>query len=124
MTHVIVVADESTLSSLSSDSDSCEYYQTEIFDQLPSIQATLFRQNTQPISEGGPEPGGDIGHGLLSRRPKDKESTQPIRNLAMCIQGKRDARWEKICFVCFCVILTDSLMRPPTAQYIRSTSKI
>lgn len=86
---VILTTVESAQSSLSSDS--CEYYQTEIFDQLPSIQASR-QQNTQ----GGPEQGENTSYGHLSRGPKDKASTQPLKNLVMCIQGKRDARWESL----------------------------
>ncbi|XP_076584664.1 transmembrane channel-like protein 7 isoform X2 [Chaetodon auriga] len=88
-----LLSDESTHSSLSSDS--CEYYQTEIFDQLPSIQAIRLQQSTQGVLgapeayQGGPESTERIGNGHLS---KDKASTQPLRNLVMCIQGKRDAR--------------------------------
>ncbi|XP_073328630.1 transmembrane channel-like protein 7 [Pagrus major] len=91
-----LMSDESIHSSLSSDS--CEYYQTEIFDQLPSIQASRLEQSKQGLfeaceaSQGGQEPGENISHGHLSRGPKDKASTQPLKNLAMCIQGKRDAR--------------------------------
>ncbi|XP_051239757.1 transmembrane channel-like protein 7 [Dicentrarchus labrax] len=86
-----LLSEESTHSSLSSDS--CEYYQTEIFDQLPSIQASRPDQNTQgnwETHQGGPETGESHGH--LSRGQKDKASTQPLRNMVMCIQGKRDAR--------------------------------
>lgn len=78
---VFLSTDDSTHSTLSSDS--CEYYQTEIFDQLPSVQACRAKQNTQDLweaNQGGPEPS------------RDKTSTQPLRNLVMCIQGKRDAR--------------------------------
>ncbi|KAL7405270.1 hypothetical protein ABVT39_026352 [Epinephelus coioides] len=88
-----LLSDESTQSTVSSDS--CEYYQTEIFDQLPSIQASRPEQDRQGSWEtceayqGGPEAGERISHGHLSR---DKASTQPLRNLVMCIQGKRDAR--------------------------------
>lgn len=91
-----LLSDESTHSSESSDS--CEYYQTEIFDQLPSTQATRLEPSTQGFWEdckakqGGPEAAGNISHGHLSRGPKDKVSMQPLRNLVMCIQGKRDAR--------------------------------
>ncbi|XP_035516138.1 transmembrane channel-like protein 7 [Morone saxatilis] len=84
-------SEDSTHSSLSSDS--CEYYQTEIFDQLPSIQASRSEQNTQgnwEAHQGRLETGESHGH--LSRGPKDKASTQPLRNMVMCIQGKRDAR--------------------------------
>uniref|UniRef100_A0A3Q3W1X3 Transmembrane channel-like protein n=1 Tax=Mola mola TaxID=94237 RepID=A0A3Q3W1X3_MOLML len=59
-------------STYSSLSESCEYYQTEIYDQLPSIQANR------------------------SQWPKVKESTQPLRNLALCMQGKRDTRWDRV----------------------------
>ncbi|XP_070836124.1 transmembrane channel-like protein 7 [Chaetodon trifascialis] len=90
-----LLSDESIGSSLSSDS--CEYYQTEIFDQLPSIQAIRLQQNAKGLLgepeayQGGPEPA-EIRNGHLSRGPKDKASTQPLRNLVVCIQGKRDAR--------------------------------
>ncbi|XP_031144700.1 transmembrane channel-like protein 7 [Sander lucioperca] len=91
-----LLSDESTHSTESSDS--CEYHQTEIFDQLPSIQASRPEQDRQGHWEasgayqGGPETGERISHGHLSRGPKDKASTQPLRNMVMCIQGKRDAR--------------------------------
>ncbi|KAM7418724.1 hypothetical protein PAMA_016040 [Pampus argenteus] len=63
-----LLSDKSTGSTLSLNSN--DYYQTEIFNQLPSIHAQL-------------------SHGQLSR---DRESTVPLRNLVMCMQGKRDAR--------------------------------
>ncbi|XP_041839863.1 transmembrane channel-like protein 7 isoform X1 [Melanotaenia boesemani] len=88
-----LLSDESTGSTLSSDS--CEYYQTEIFDLLPSIQASRPEQNRcGPLeaAEGGPGPAEGISHGHLSREPRDKLSVQPLRNLAMCIQAKRGAR--------------------------------
>uniref|UniRef100_A0A3P8T962 Transmembrane channel-like protein n=1 Tax=Amphiprion percula TaxID=161767 RepID=A0A3P8T962_AMPPE len=90
---------ESTQSTLSSDS--CEYYQTEIFDQLPSVQASRPEQSRHGPWEaceahhGGPESGERISQGHPSRGPRDKTSEEPLRNLAMCIQGKRSARWEK-----------------------------
>ncbi|XP_072240432.1 transmembrane channel-like protein 7 [Leuresthes tenuis] len=91
-----LLSDESTRSTLSSDS--CEYYQTEIFDLLPSIQASRPEQSrngpfeaSQAYRDGlGPAEG--ISHGHLSRGPRDKASLQPLRNLPMCIQGKRQAR--------------------------------
>ncbi|KAA8595165.1 hypothetical protein FQN60_012300 [Etheostoma spectabile] len=91
-----LLSDESTRSTVSSDS--CEYYQTEIFDQLPSIQASRPEQDRQchweasEAHQGGPQVGERISHGHLSRGPKDKASTQPLRNMVMSIQGKRDAR--------------------------------
>ncbi|XP_056227612.1 transmembrane channel-like protein 7 [Seriola aureovittata] len=92
-----LLSDESTHSTLSLDSD-YEYYHTEIFDQLPSIQACRPEQNRQGVLEvcevyqGSPEPGDKLINGHLSRGPRDKLSTQPLRNLAMCIQAKRDTR--------------------------------
>lgn len=80
-------------SSLSSDS--CEYYQTEIYDQLPSVQASRSGHESQGTLERrnvGPESGDNVNRGPLPRPLKDKESTLPIRNLTMCIQAKRDAR--------------------------------
>ncbi|XP_034043417.1 transmembrane channel-like protein 7 isoform X2 [Thalassophryne amazonica] len=75
--------DETRCSSQSSDS--CEYYQTEIFDQLPSIQAS--RQDQISTADN------DLSHAHLSRRPRDlRESSEPLRNLAMCLQAKRDVR--------------------------------
>ncbi|XP_037328859.2 transmembrane channel-like protein 7 isoform X1 [Pungitius pungitius] len=91
-----LLSEESTISTASSDS--CEYYQTEIFDQLPSIQASRPEQDRQALwgasetHQGGPEAAERIGHGYLSTGPKDKAFTQPLRNLVMCIQGKRGAR--------------------------------
>lgn len=63
----------------------------EIFEQLPSIQAIHSSQNKQPVQEGAHEPGGSISCGP-SRLLKDKESAQPLKNMAVCIQGKRDIR--------------------------------
>ncbi|XP_057698420.1 transmembrane channel-like protein 7 isoform X2 [Corythoichthys intestinalis] len=70
-----LLSEEST-STLSSDS--CEYY-AEIFDQLPSTQ-----QGKQDTSEAGD------GLGHMSRG--HKIFTQPLRNLTLCIQGKRHVR--------------------------------
>ncbi|KAM8879880.1 transmembrane channel-like protein 7 [Spinachia spinachia] len=86
-----LLSEESTISAASLDS--CEYYQTEIFDQLPSIQASRPEQVRQGLwgaceaHQGGPKAAERIGHGH-----KDKAFTQPLRNLVMCIQGKRGAR--------------------------------
>lgn len=97
---VFFTTDDSTHSNLSSDS--CEYYQMEIFNQLPSVQASRPEQDRQDVLEdyeayqGGPEPREQVSHGHLSRGPKDKTSTQPLRNLVMCIQGKRDTRWASL----------------------------
>ena len=88
---VILTTDESTHSTVSSDS--CEYYQTEIFDQLPSIQASRPEQDRQGSWEACEDHQGGPGAGQrISQGPKDKASTQPLRNMVMCIQGKRDAR--------------------------------
>ncbi|KAM4584062.1 transmembrane channel-like protein 7 isoform 2-T2 [Odontesthes bonariensis] len=91
-----LLSDESTRSTQSSDS--CEYYQTEIFDLLPSIQASRPEQSRNGPLEaneayrGGSGPAEGISHGHLSRGPRDKASLQPLRNLPMCMQGKRQAR--------------------------------
>ncbi|XP_023146173.1 transmembrane channel-like protein 7 [Amphiprion ocellaris] len=91
-----LLSEESTQSTLSSDS--CEYYQTEIFDQLPSVQASRPEQSRHGPWEaceahhGGPASGERISQGHPSRGPRDKTSEEPLRNLAMCIQGKRSAR--------------------------------
>ncbi|XP_040892312.1 transmembrane channel-like protein 7 isoform X2 [Toxotes jaculatrix] len=88
-----LLSDDSTQSTLSLDS--CEYYQMEIFDQLPSIQACRPEQSKQGFLEvseahqGSPEQG---DNGQLSRGTRDKESLQPLRNLAMCLQAKRETR--------------------------------
>lgn len=89
---VILTADDSSQSS--SDSE-YEYYQTEIFEQLPSTQAIHSSQNAQPFQEGGPKPGSS-SCGPLSRRLKNKESEQPLKNMALCIQAKREVRWERM----------------------------
>ncbi|XP_035039734.2 transmembrane channel-like protein 7 isoform X2 [Hippoglossus stenolepis] len=91
-----LLSDESTHSTLSVDS--CEYYQTEIFDQLPSIQASRpgpSRQDSLEACEayqGSTEPRERLRNGHLSRGSRDKVSMQPLRNLPMCIQAKRQAR--------------------------------
>lgn len=80
-------------------SDSYEYYQTEIFDLLPSIQASRPDQGRPGLLEpceanqGGTEPE-QSSSGHLPRGQRDKPSMEPLRNLAICIQAKRDARWE------------------------------
>ncbi|XP_062244704.1 transmembrane channel-like protein 7 [Platichthys flesus] len=91
-----LLSDESTHSTLSVDS--CEYYQTEIFDQLPSIQASRPEPRIQDFLEGCEayqgctEPTERLGDSHLSRGSRDKVSLQPLRNLPMCIQAKRGAR--------------------------------
>lgn len=85
---VFLTADESDQSS--SDSD-YEYHQAEIFEQLPSIQAVHSSQNRQPVQEGPHEPG---ACGPPSRWLKDKESAQPLKNMAVSIQQKRGIRWD------------------------------
>lgn len=91
MGFTVILTPESSQSS--SDSD-YEYYQTEIFEQLPSTRAIHSSQNTQPVQERGPEPGSSISSGLPSSRLKDKESAQPLKSMALCIQAKREVRWE------------------------------
>lgn len=84
MRLVSVESNDSTLSS-----DSCEYYQTDIFDQLPSVQASRPEQSRWAASEPPPAL---PDRGCLSRGARDKTSTQPLRNLPLCIQAKRDTR--------------------------------
>lgn len=111
---VIFTPEESTYSSVSSDS--CEYYQTEIFDQLPSIQASRPEQNR---SEEQLEPGNQ------SRGPRDKASTVPLRNLAVSIQAKRDARWESLlhipqtCFFPFYILHSYPTGRHPCCYHLK-----
>ncbi|XP_061684872.1 transmembrane channel-like protein 7 isoform X2 [Syngnathoides biaculeatus] len=76
-----LLSEESSCSTLSSD---FEYYHTEIFEQLPSIQFFQPEQGRQDASED------ELGR--LSRGPRDRISTQSLKSLAMCIQGKRHAR--------------------------------
>ncbi|KAK1885745.1 Transmembrane channel-like protein 7 [Dissostichus eleginoides] len=87
-----LLSDDSTHSTVSSDS--CEYYQTEIFDLLPSIQASRPEQSRKPSEayQDGPVPGEESVHGHLSNGPRDKAPTQPLRNMVICIQGKRSTR--------------------------------
>lgn len=92
----LFLADESIQSTLSSDS--YEYYQTEIFDLLPSVQASRSEQNRQgalnasEAHEGASGAVEDFSHSPVSRGPRDKTFLQPLRNLAMCMQAKRGAR--------------------------------
>ncbi|AWP06115.1 putative transmembrane channel-like protein 8 [Scophthalmus maximus] len=92
-----VLSDASPHSTLSLES--CEYYQTEIFDQLPSIQACRPGRSRQGVlgvceaERGSPQPGEKRSDGHpWTRAPRDKASLQPLRNLAMCIEAKRGAR--------------------------------
>ncbi|MEQ2258460.1 hypothetical protein XENORESO_020018 [Xenotaenia resolanae] len=97
-----LLSDESIESTLSSDS--CEYYQTEIYELLPSVQAVRSQQDTYDTLKsseayhGGQGPDEGFGRDTQSRGPREKVSLQPLRNLAMCMQGKRGASnigfWE------------------------------
>uniref|UniRef100_A0A8C1ZQD3 Transmembrane channel-like protein n=1 Tax=Cyprinus carpio TaxID=7962 RepID=A0A8C1ZQD3_CYPCA len=69
---------ESCSSDLSSDS--CEYYQTEIFGQLPSSQAHR-RLHAETIADD---------QSLLDR--VSWNPSVPLRNLPVCLQDKRDIR--------------------------------
>ncbi|XP_026159193.1 transmembrane channel-like protein 7 [Mastacembelus armatus] len=95
---VRLLSDESTYSDMDPiNMDSCEYYQTEIFDQLPSIQVFRPGWNGQGFSDAceadqsAPDMG-ESSQGQLLKGPKDKASVLPLRKLAMCIQAKREAR--------------------------------
>ncbi|CAN9509917.1 unnamed protein product [Ophioblennius macclurei] len=79
-----LLSDESIQSTESSDS--CEYYQMEIFDQLPSVQASRPEPN-RTADQGGAE-----SEERLPQGPRDRASMQPLRNLALGMQGKRAAR--------------------------------
>ncbi|XP_077427906.1 transmembrane channel-like protein 7 [Vanacampus margaritifer] len=81
-----LLSEESNCSMMSSDSS--EYNHTEIFDQLPSIQVLRSEQRRQ--SEDASEADEVLGH--MSKGPRDKITTQPLRNFTMCIQRKRHAR--------------------------------
>ncbi|MED6251447.1 hypothetical protein ATANTOWER_030898 [Ataeniobius toweri] len=91
-----LLSDESIESTLSSDS--CEYYQTEIYELLPSVQAVRSQQDTYDTLKsseayhGGQGPEEGFGRDTQSRGAREKVSLQPLRNLAMCMQGKRGAR--------------------------------
>ncbi|XP_035993160.1 transmembrane channel-like protein 7 [Fundulus heteroclitus] len=91
-----LLSEESVGSTLSSDS--YEYYQTEIYDLLPSVQAVRSQQNgydPQKSSEayhGGPGPEEAFSSDNQSRGPRPKGSLLPLRNLTMSMQGKRNER--------------------------------
>ena len=120
---VILTTDESTHSTLSVDS--CEYYQTEIFDQLPSIQASRpgpSRQDSLEASEayqGSTEPRERLRNGHLSRGSRDKVSVQPLRNLAMCIQAKRRARWESFFISSSPLLLLNLILKFKWKRWLR-----
>ncbi|XP_020786038.1 transmembrane channel-like protein 7 [Boleophthalmus pectinirostris] len=67
-----LLSDESTQSTLSSDS---ELYQTQILDLLPSAQVGCPNHNNRIYLNSGPE-----------------MTSQPIRNMLLCLQAKRDVR--------------------------------
>ncbi|XP_039529529.1 transmembrane channel-like protein 7 isoform X2 [Pimephales promelas] len=70
-----LLSEESCTSNVSSDS--CEYYQTEIFGLLPSSQA-----HRRPHADAGTQ-----DPGRVSWNP-----SVPLRALPVCLQGKRDTR--------------------------------
>lgn len=72
-----LLSDESCSSDVSSDS--CEYYQTEIFGLLPSSQAHR-RPHADPVTH-------DPDEDRVSWSP-----SVPLRALPACLQGKRDIR--------------------------------
>lgn len=100
MLLIILPKDESTRSTVSSDS--CEYYETEIYDLLPSVQACRLEQSRYGPSEGsedgslGPESTEGESNGYRARGPRDKASVPPLRNLPVCMQGKRGIRWASV----------------------------
>ncbi|XP_077096432.1 transmembrane channel-like protein 7 isoform X2 [Siphateles boraxobius] len=73
-----------SVESCSSDvsSDSCEYYQTEIFGLLPSSQA--HRPHADAVTH---DPDETFGTNTVSWNP-----SVPLRALPVCLQGKRDIR--------------------------------
>uniref|UniRef100_A0A9J8AFC5 Transmembrane channel-like protein n=1 Tax=Cyprinus carpio carpio TaxID=630221 RepID=A0A9J8AFC5_CYPCA len=73
-----LISAESCSSDLSSDS--CEYYQTEIFGQLPSSQAHRWL-HAETIADD---------QSLLDR--VSWNPSVPLRNLPVCLQDKRDIR--------------------------------
>nr|XP_015825547.2 transmembrane channel-like protein 7 [Nothobranchius furzeri] len=87
-TFVRLLSEESTRSTLSSESDH-EIYQTEISDLLPSRHGAV---DAPEACEGAPGSVEDFNHGLLPKEPRDKKTLQSLRNLAMCMQGKRGTR--------------------------------
>ncbi|CAL1601910.1 unnamed protein product [Knipowitschia caucasica] len=69
-----LLSDESTQSTLSSDS---EFYQSQILELLPSAQAVRPRDSSHILQDNGSE----------SRR---KSTAPPLRSLALSLQAKRD----------------------------------
>lgn len=90
-----LLSDESVASTLSSDS--YEYYQTEIYELLPSVQAVRSQPNnydtlkSNEAYQGGPGCVEAFSADNQTRGPKSKVSLQPLRNLPICMQGKRGA---------------------------------
>ncbi|CAB1344383.1 unnamed protein product [Coregonus sp. 'balchen'] len=70
--------------------ESCVYYQTEIFDQLPS---SLARRTHHHQDRGTTETSHPVEmHPGQAGGARDRAPTQPIRSLPVCMQGKREAR--------------------------------
>ncbi|XP_056097758.1 transmembrane channel-like protein 7 [Rhinichthys klamathensis goyatoka] len=76
-----LLSEESCSSDVSSDS--CEYYQTEIFGLLPSSQAHR-RPHADAVTQ---HPGEGLGTARVSWNP-----SVPLRARPVCLQGKRDIR--------------------------------
>ncbi|XP_056137066.1 transmembrane channel-like protein 7 [Lampris incognitus] len=97
-----LLSDESGSSILSEES--YVYYQTEIFDQLPSSKAARPQQSRQEDWEACKTPRGsqELENIVLLRGFRDKVSHLPPRCLPTCMQQKRevrDARKLEICSI-------------------------
>lgn len=81
-----LLSDESTQSTLSSDS---QFMQTQILDQLPSVQARRPEHSKQIYLDSAPEDRDTQEYGSKLR---SRMFAQPLRNLPLCLQAKRNVR--------------------------------
>ncbi|CAB1344370.1 unnamed protein product [Coregonus sp. 'balchen'] len=90
-----LVSEESCSSTVTDESR--VYYQTEIFDQLPS---SLARRTHHHQDRGTTETSHPVEmHPGQAGGARDRAPTQPIRSLPVCMQRKREARkrlWEQV----------------------------
>lgn len=81
-----LLSEESTHSTLSSDS---QFMQTQILDQLPSVQARRPEHSKQIYLDSAPEDRDTQEYGSKLR---SRMFAQPLRNLPLCLQAKRNVR--------------------------------
>ncbi|XP_045073591.1 transmembrane channel-like protein 7 [Coregonus clupeaformis] len=107
-----LVSEESCSSTVTDESR--VYYQTEIFDQLPS---SLARRTHHHQDRGTTETSHPVEmHPGQAGGARDRAPTQPIRSLPVCMQRKREARYLVYLNLLQCLVIGGTILTP-TAVY-------